>query len=97
MIALDRVNAARSSAVLISGLPATLPRTPSKTLTASRPSADGCDCTFVEAAIALITIIPTANMIPARRPVVIDQLLLSVPQVLRDQHFSMTSMLKEPV
>jgi hypothetical protein len=74
MIALDSVNAARSSAVLISGLPATLPRTPSKMLGTSRPYAEGCDCTFVEAAIALITIIPTTNTIPARRPVVIDQL-----------------------
>jgi hypothetical protein len=82
--------------VLISGLPATLPRTPSKTLAASRPYAEGCDCTFVEAAIALINIIPTINAIPACRPVVIDQLLLSVPRVLRDQH-SMMSMLKEPV
>src|SRR5262245_4492039 len=74
MIALDSVNAARSSAVLISGLPATLPRTPSKMLGTSRPYAEGCDCTFVEAAIALITIIPTTNTMPARRPVVIDQL-----------------------
>jgi hypothetical protein len=65
-------------------------------LGASRPDAEGCDCIFVEAAIALITIIPAINTIPACRPVVIDQLLLSVPQVLRDQH-SMTSMLKEPV
>jgi hypothetical protein len=59
------VNAARSSAVLISGLAATLPRIPSKMLGASRPCAEGCGCTFVEAAIALITMSPTTNTIPA--------------------------------
>src|SRR5215831_1894711 len=95
-IALPSFNAARNSAVLISGLPATLLRTPSKTFGASRPSADGCDCTFDQAAIAVINIIPRINTIPACRPVVIDQLLLFVPRVLRDQH-SMTSMLKEPL
>jgi hypothetical protein len=60
-------------AVLISGLPATLPRIPSKMLGASRPCAEGCGCTFVEAAIALIAMSPTTNTIPACRPLVIDQ------------------------
>src|SRR5260370_27262987 len=80
MIAVEFVNAARSSAVLISGVPATLPRTPSKTLGASRPYAEGCDGTFVDKAIALINIIPTTNTIPACRPVVIHHSHLSAPR-----------------
>src|SRR5262245_65526371 len=74
MIALESVSAARSSAVPISGLPAALPRTPSNTLGVLRPCAEGCDCTFVQAAIALVNIIPTTSAIPARRLIVIDQL-----------------------
>src|SRR5262245_20146074 len=76
MIALVFVNAALSCAVLISELPTALPRTPSKTLGASRPYAEGCDCAFVEAANALINIIPTNSATSPRRAIVIDQLLL---------------------
>ena len=59
------VKAAWSCAVLSSGLPATLLRTPSKTLGASRGCVEGCDSSLVEAATALIYIIPTTNMILA--------------------------------
>ena len=75
MIALELLNAARSCAVLISELPATLLSTPSKTLGTSRACGEGCDSTLVEAATALVDITPTTNTILASRRVVIDQLL----------------------
>src|SRR5262249_60912432 len=74
-IALPSVNAARSSAVLISALPVTLLRTPSKTFGGSRPYGVSCDCAFVEAAAALINTSTTSNANPPCCPFVIDQLL----------------------
>ena len=75
--------AARSCAVLISELPATLLRTPSKTFGGSRPYGASCDCAFVEAATALINISITSNAKLPCFPVVIDQLLSSVANSLR--------------
>jgi hypothetical protein len=66
MIAFELVNAARSCAVLISEVPAALLSTPSKTLGTSGPCGEGCDSTLVEAATALINIIPTTNTILTR-------------------------------
>src|SRR5262249_50023201 len=73
MIALVFVNAALSCAVLISELPAALPRTPSKMLGVLRPCAEGCDCTIVEATTAPTNIPPTSAS-RARRAIVIDRL-----------------------
>src|SRR5438105_1155736 len=75
MIALPSFNAACSWAVLISELLATLLRTPSKTFGGPRPYGASCDCTFVEAATALINISTTSNANLTCCPVVIDQLL----------------------
>src|SRR6516164_815688 len=72
MIALVSANAARSSAVLISGLPPELLSIPSKTLGASRQYAGGC--TFVQAASAPNNIIPAINTVPAASRFVIDKL-----------------------
>src|SRR5262249_55401143 len=72
---LPSFNAARSCAVPISELPATLFRTPSKTFGGSRPSGASCDCAFVEAATALINMSTTSNANRPCCPVVIDQLL----------------------
>src|SRR6516164_3114056 len=75
MIALASFKAARSCAVLISELPATLLRTPSKTFGGSRPYGASCDCALVEAATALINISTTSNANLPCCLVVIDQLL----------------------
>src|SRR5215470_8533421 len=75
MIALPSFNSARSCAVLISELPATLLRTPSKTFGGWRPYGASCDCAFVEAATALINISTTSNANLPCCLVVIDQLL----------------------
>src|SRR5262249_23981649 len=74
MIALVFVNAALSCAVLLSELPAALPRTPSKMLGVLRSCAEGCDCTIVEATTAPTNVIPTTSAIRARRAIVIDRL-----------------------
>src|SRR5262249_46868205 len=74
-IARPSFNAARSCAVLISELPATLLRTPSKTFGGSRPYGTSCDCAFVESATALISISTTSNANLRCCLVVIDQLL----------------------
>src|SRR6516225_12270587 len=76
MITLPSFNAARSCAVLISELPATLLRAPSKTFGGSRPYGASCDCAFVEVATVLISISTTshANLCFCLL-VIIDQLL----------------------
>ena len=75
MIALPSFNAARSCPVLISELPATLLKTPSKTFGGSRSYGASCDCAFVEAATVLISISTTSNANLRFCLVVIDQLL----------------------
>src|SRR5262249_8169155 len=75
MIALPSFNAARSCAVLISELPATLLRTPSKTFGGSRPYGASCNCAFVEAATVLISTSTTSNANLRCCLFVIDQLL----------------------
>src|SRR6516225_2600760 len=75
MITLPSFNAARSCAVLISELPATLLRIPSKTFGGSRPYGASCDCTFVDAPTALINISTTSNANLRCCLAVIDQLL----------------------
>jgi len=65
MMAVESVNAARSCVVLISELPAALLSTPSKTLGTSCAFGEGCDSALVEAATALINIIPRTNTILA--------------------------------